>query len=126
MLHRRGRERGGRTWLAGHAGGDDDHLAALEALLQLAGPLVSGDARRRRAVAQVGGDARRPHDVVQRQVADARVQLEQQRQRLADAPARSQHRDSRQLLKAHRRRQRDMLHSASKGPVLCKAHSFPT
>jgi hypothetical protein len=47
--------------------------------------------RGRVAVRQVGGDARRVGDIVQRQLAHQRVHLQQQRQRLADAAGSAQH-----------------------------------
>ena len=65
----------GHAGLAGHAGGDDDDIGALERVSQL---LLASVARRpgtRVDVTDVGSHAGGAGDIVQRQLADVRRQL---------------------------------------------------
>ena len=73
------------TWLPGHSGGDDDDVGPLERLLELFVGHEAGGLGLGLHVREVGGHAGGVHDVVQAQAGDGRVQLEQERQGLADA-----------------------------------------
>lgn len=73
--------------------GDHDQLAAGERVAELRRPCEAAHFDGRADVRQVGGDARGVGDIVQRQLADERRALEQQRERLADAARGAEHRD---------------------------------
>ena len=68
-------------------GRNDNNISTLQRLLGVADARDARHRRGRVAVAQVRGDARRVHDVVEREAAHERVRLEEERERLADAAA---------------------------------------
>merc|ERR1711965_700064 len=72
-------------------GRNDDNISTLQRLLGVADARDARDRRGRVAVAQVRGDARRVHDVVERESAHERVRLEEERERLADAARGAEH-----------------------------------
>ena len=74
-------------------GGDDDELAAAQRVEQLRLAGVALDLGGARDVREVGRDARRVGDIKEAELADERVLLEQQRERLADAAGGAEHRD---------------------------------
>ena len=79
--------------LAGHTGGDDNHIAALQRGLDGLRALEASDLGREGDVGQVGSDTRGVHNVVQVELLDAGVQLEQHGQGLSNASRRPDHRD---------------------------------
>ena len=72
-------------------GRNDNNISTLQRLLGVADARDARHRRGRVAVAQVRGDARRVHDVVEREAAHERVRLEEERERLADAARGAEH-----------------------------------
>ena len=72
-------------------GRNDNNVSTLQRLLGVADARDARHRRGRVAVAQVRGDARRVHDVVEREAAHERVRLEEERERLADAARGAEH-----------------------------------
>ena len=72
-------------------GRNDNDIGTLQRLLGVADARDARHRRGRVAVAQVRGDARRVHDVVEREAAHERVRLEEERERLADAARGAEH-----------------------------------
>jgi hypothetical protein len=75
----------GHAGLAGHAGGNEDNLGALEGGGKARGSgLIALDGRLGVDVGDIGGNTRGQADIVEGELSDAGVQLEQQGEGLAD------------------------------------------